>query len=771
MDRLGLTGRLARTAARRPWLTLVAWLVLVVGAVVAISGLGNVLTQEQEILVEIEAQRAQDLIDQAHRDAGADTAIQEYVLVMSETDGTFDDPALLGRVEQLAAELRTTEHVASVIAPTDGVPGLISEDGRVALIRVSLDTAEWAEAAERAEPLVAVTRSAGEAGDVDVVAIGTDSINLAFNELAEQTLQRGETLGAPIALVVLVLVFGAVVAAMLPLALAALSIVVALGMTVLVGQFTDLNFFIVNMITMIGLAVGIDYSLFVVQRFREERLTGRSVLDSVSVAGDTATRAVAFSGMTVVIALLGLMLMPDTVMRSLGAGAILAVLASVAAALTLLPALLALLGDRVNRLRVPFSHQATTDAHTFWWRITRMVTARPIVSALLAAGLLLAAAAPYLTIEIGSNSIASLPEDSDVRTGFETLNREFLGGVLTTPIVVSAADVSDPDITAATQSLVAALESDSSYGTVTVTPVPGGEILLIEATTLVDPSTSEGRGAITQLRDDRIPGAFADTDAEVLVGGDAAFMTDYVHVINSRTPEIFAFVLGLSFLLLLLAFRSIVVPLKAIVMNLLSVGAAYGLIVLVFQHGVGASLFGFQQTDVIESWIPLFLFTVLFGLSMDYHVFLLSRIKERYDHSRDNSESVAFGLAVTGSIITGAALIMVAVFGGFAAGDLVMFQQMGFGLGVAVILDATIVRSVLVPATMELLGDRNWYFPRWLEWLPEIHVEGMASPQPAPADATVESLSPQPAPADATAGSSSPSPASPRPLEESARGR
>ena len=731
MDNLGITGNLARLAARRPWPTVGVWLVLVVGAVVAAGGLGDVLTQEQEILVETEAQQAQDLIDRARTDSGTDTALVEFVLLISETDATFDDPALASTVATLATELRTTEHVASVVAPTDGAPGMISNDGKVALIRTTLDTDQWGEAADRAEPLVAAVDRADEAAGVRAVAVGTGSINIAFNELAESTLQRGETVGAPIALLILVLVFGAVVAAFVPLVLAALSIVIALGLAALVGQVTDLSFFIVNMITMIGLAVGIDYSLLVVQRFREERQVGRSIEDAVSVAGATATRAVAFSGVTVVIALLGLMLMPDSIMRSLGFGAILVVLVAVTAALTLLPALLALLGDRVNRLRVPFTHRDTDTAHIMWNRITRIVTARPVLSMMLAAGLLLAAASSYLTIEIGSNSIASLPEDSDARIGFETLNREFLGGVLTTPIVVSAPDVSGPDITAAADALAAALEGDEAYGSVTITPVPVDDLLLIEATTLVDPSTSEGRAAIARLRNDQIPAAFAGVEADVLVGGDAAFMTDYVDVITSRTPLIFTVVLSLSFLLLLLAFRSIVVPLKAIVMNLLSVAAAYGLIVLVFQHGIGGSLFGFQQTDVIESWIPLFLFAVLFGLSMDYHVFLLSRIKERYDRTGDNSESVAFGLSVTGSIITGAALIMVAVFAGFAAGDLVMFQQMGFGLGVAVILDATIVRSILVPATMELLGDRNWYFPRWLEWLPEVHVEGVAPPEAA----------------------------------------
>jgi RND superfamily putative drug exporter len=722
MDGLGFTGGLARLSARRPWTTLGIWVLIVGGATWATTGIGDVLTQEQDLLVETESEQAQTLIDEAREAAGVEVAMQEFVLVTSDRAAGVDDPDVQRATATLVDDLRAAEHVAGVVGPQEGAP--VSTDRTIGMIQVTLDTTDWAEAAAAAEPMLQVVEDADAGAVLDVTTVGTGSLNIEFNDLAEQTLRRGEAVALPIALVILVVVFGAVVAGLLPLLIAGLSIVLAMGLTVLVGQVTDLNFFIVNMITMIGLAVGIDYSLLVVQRFREERLAGRPVVDAVAVAGATATRAVSFSGVTVVIALLGLMIMPDTTMRSLGIGAILVVIASLLVALTLLPALLGLLGDRINRLRVPFTHRGTDDSHRFWTRITRSVTARPIVSVVLAAGLLLAAAAPFLTMDIGNNFIASLPEDSDSRIAFETLNEEFLGGVITTPIVVSADDVSDPAIASATEALVTTLEADEAYGTVTVTPTPRTDLLLLEATTLVDPSTAEGRDAITRLRDDQIPEAFADTDAEVLVAGDAAFMTDFVDVINSRTPLIFTFVLGLSFLLLLLAFRSIVVPLKAIVMNLLSVGAAYGLLVLVFQHGVGADLLGLQQTDVIESWVPLFLFAVLFGLSMDYHVFLLSRIKERYDVTGDNSGSVAFGLSVTGSIITGAALIMVAVFGGFAAGDLVMFQQMGFGLGVAVILDATIVRSVLVPAAMELLGDRNWYFPRWLEWLPEVHVEG-----------------------------------------------
>jgi RND superfamily putative drug exporter len=429
--------------------------------------------------------------------------------------------------------------------------------------------------------------------------------------------------------------------------------------------------------------------------------------------------------MTVVIALLGLLYMPDTVMRSLGIGAILAVVAAVAAALTLLPAVLRLLGDRVNRLRVPFVGGAVyhEGGGRFWHAVSAKVTARPVVSILLAGGMLLAAAAPLLTLETGQNGIDSLPDDSPSKHAFTLLNEEFDTGAISTWIVVDG-EPGDPQVAAAAETLQATLTADPAYGEVTVTPSPDGEILLVEAVTKLDPSTQEARAAVMDLRDAAIPAAFAGVAAEVSVTGDAAWTVDYVGVLNSRTPVIFVFVLGLSFLLLMAVFRSIVVPLKAIVMNLLSVGAAYGLLVLVFQHGVGASLFGFRPSDVIEAWIPLFLFAVLFGLSMDYHIFLLSRIKERYDVTGDNDESVAFGLGSTGAIITGAALIMVAVFGGFAMGDLAMFQQMGFGLAAAVILDATIVRSVLVPATMKLLGARNWYLPRWLEWMPEIHIEG-----------------------------------------------
>ena len=737
---LGLTGRLARTGALHPWRVLAAWVVLMALAIVPAGTIGDVLVQENGAGANIEAQTAQDLVARARTALGQEPVPTEYVLVMGEDGARVTDPGVQDLVADLAATLRTTDGVTAVVAPTDGAPGMVSQDGTVALVQAQMVSGD----PEDADSLVEAVQAADGATDgVRVVTVGEGSINAEFSRLADETLGRAELVGVPIALIVLILVFGAVVAALLPLGLGLVSILVATALAALVGRLTELDMFIANMITMIGLAVGIDYSLFIVQRYREERQAGRETVDAVVAAGATATRAVAFSGATVIIALLGLMIIPQTTMRSLGLGAILAVLATLLAALTLLPALLGLLGDRVNRLRVPGMHRDTDTRHVFWRRITRIVTARPVVSVVLAAGLLLGAAVPYLDIRIGSNFIEALPEDSDGRLGFELLSEKFQGGVVTAPIAIESDDVTSPAVTEATATLVAALEADPAYADVVAMPVPDEGLVVVQSNALLDPSTDQAQDAVRRLRDEIVPAAFDGTGATVYVGGDAAFVTDFVDLVNGRTPAVFAFVLTLSFLLLLVAFRSVVVPLKAIVMNLLSVGAAYGMIVLVFQHGVGAGVLGFQQTDVIEAWVPLFMFAVLFGLSMDYHVFLLSRIKEHYVATGDNAASVEHGLSVTGAIITGAALIMVAVFGGFAAGSLVMFQQMGFGLAVAVALDATIVRSVLVPSAMELLGDANWWFPSWLGWLPHLSVEGPPLPPAAPTVITLPEVTPQ----------------------------
>jgi RND superfamily putative drug exporter len=396
---------------------------------------------------------------------------------------------------------------------------------------------------------------------------------------------------------------------------------------------------------------------------------------------------------------------------------------------------LGLLGDRINWLKLPFvGDRVPSEGHGgIWDWITRAVTARPVISVVVTGAILVAAATPVLDINLGSVGISSLPEDSNSRHAFDVINREFSDGVLTADVVIDSEDSNDPAVQTAIAELTSALAGDRFFGAWDLEGSESGDVALLTVAMPGDFSSAESKAALERLRNEYIPAAFDGVEAKVFVGGATAETVDSVRTQRDYLPLVFTFVLGASFLLLLVLFRSIVVPLKAVVLNLLSVGAAYGILVLVFQDGVGAGLLGLREAPVIESWLPLFLFAILFGLSMDYHVFLLSRIKERYDETGNNAASVAHGLRSTAGIITGAALIMVVVFAGMASGELVVFQQVGFGLATAIVLDATIIRMVLVPASMELLGDRNWYLPGWLEWLPRISIEGGFEPAKAAA--------------------------------------
>jgi len=359
----------------------------------------------------------------------------------------------------------------------------------------------------------------------------------------------------------------------------------------------------------------------------------------------------------------------------------------------------------------------------------------PVIGVTVAVVALLAATIPYFGIRTGSAGVSTLPDSFQSKKGFMILAQEFHGAQVYPVNIVIDGPANSPQVQAAVEKLRATLKTDPIFGPSQFEANKAGDLGLLTVSMGSDPNAQVSIDAVSRLRSTYVKDAFAVTPTRVYVSGVTAFNKDFFDLTDRYTPIVFAFVLGLSFLLLMVVFRSIVVPAKAIVMNLLSVGTAYGLLVLVIQKGVGASLFGFQQVPSIEAWLPLFLFSVLFGLSMDYHVFLLSRIREHYDQTGDNTESVAFGLRSTGRLITGAALIMVAVFAGFARGEMVMFQQVGFGLGVAVLVDATIIRSVLVPASMKLLGRANWWLPPVLNWLPRIGIEGEAA-QPAPAYAT-----------------------------------
>ena len=585
-------------------------------------------------------------------------------------------------------------------------------------------------------PLTDLVQSENGQDGFQVAITGSLTADADFEKLSEEDLQKGELfIGLPAALIILLLVFGAVVAGLVPVLLGLLSIVIAVALTALVGQFFDVSFFVVNMISAMGLALGIDYSLFILSRYREERVRGLEKIEAIVASGATASRAVLFSGIAFVLAMFGMVLVPDTILRSLALGAILVGIVSVLAALTLLPAVLSLLGDRVNALKIPvIGRRAINSAGSesrFWSALVGAVMRRPLTSLVAATTLLLAFALPVLAIDTGFSGLSTLPDRFPSKQGFVALNRDFPGTGVDPARIVIQGDVSSAPVASAIGELKASLADEPAFGPATQEESEGGDVVLISVPVAGDADAPEATTAIRHLRSDLIPQAFGGLETTVLVGGTTAEDVDYFAIVGSWLPLVFAFVLGLSFILLTIAFRSIVIPAVAIALNLLSVGAAYGLLVLVFQKGFGNDIFGFQQVDTIEAWVPLFLFSVLFGLSMDYQVFLLSRIKERYSQTGDTAGSVAFGVGSTARLITGAALIIIAVFGGFAAGDLVMFQQMGFGVAVALLIDATIVRTVLVPASMKLLGDWNWYLPSWLSWIPEVHVEGHAADEPA----------------------------------------
>ena len=673
----------ARWSARRRFTVISIWVVLfLIGGLLTSRYLSGALTTQAEFTNNPDSKQARQVLEQ--RLSGPRRS-NEVVIVRSDSK-TVTDPEFKAYVRRLKVDLDalTPAVVQQAIDPYQAGNRLVSDDRHATLIPVTM-AGTLDDANANIDMLLERTLHAPRPDGFSVWVAGEATAAKDANTIAEQDLRKGETIGIMAAVVILIVVFGALAAAVVPVVLAITSIVVALGLVALLGLAFDLSFFVTNIITMIGLAVGIEYSLFI------------------------------------------------------GAGAIAVVLVAVAASLTLLPALLAVMGDRVNALRVPIlfrrRQQDLERTHGLWAQVARRVMARPATSLLVAGGILVVMALPLGGIRTGISGISTYPDGIQSKQAFTVLSRDFSGGLTSPALIVVDGEVRSPTVTAAISRLQAALTADRAFGPSTVQTNRAGDLALVSVPVNGDPSGEAATAAVRHLRAVVVPGAFDGVDARVLVGGETAGSIDFFDLTHWYTPFAIALVLSLSFLLLLVVFRSVVLPLLGVALNLLSVAAAYGLLVLVFQHGIGAGVFGFQQVDTIQAWLPLFLFSVLFGLSMDYQVFLLSRIQERYGQTGDNRDAVAFGLRTTGGIITGAAVIMVAVFAGFAAGQLVELQQTGFGLAVAVLLDATLVRSVLVPATMRLLGRRNWYLPSPLGWLPQLRIEGAAPvPTPVPAD-------------------------------------
>jgi uncharacterized membrane protein YdfJ with MMPL/SSD domain len=710
---MGMTERLARASSRHPWRTFAAWgFAIVVALVFALLFLPGNLTTTGHVTGNPESKQAEDLFGRFSYDKNT---VDELVVVRSPTN-TVSDPEFRSFLQKLDAQAKATGVVYRER------PLGVSKDRHAALIGIQRQ--------DDVDKLLSLVQREDGRDGFQVVMTGEGTLDHDFNDLSQHDLKSGELqVGLPAALVVLILVFGAVVAGLMPLVMAIVAIIVALGLCAPIAAIFSLSVFFVNMLTGMGLALGIDYSLFVVSRYREERGGGRDELAAISAAGATASRAVLFSGTVFVIALTGMLLVPSNVMKSLAIAAIAVGIVSVLAALTLLPALLGKLGDRVNGLRVPFFGRGTGESR-FWGAIVRRVMRRPVISLALFAALLIAAAAPAFGLTLGASGVSTLPDRLEAKKGYEALVRDFPQASSSPALIAVKGNVRSSRVRSAIARMRQEAANDPAFGRSDARF--SGDVAAIGINVAGDKTGSRALDAVRHLRSTVIPGAFRGTGAHVVVGGDTADNVDYIDAMNSWLPIVFAFVLGLSFVLLTVVFRSIVIAATSIVLNLLSVGAAYGLVVLVFLHGIGSGLLGFQRVDAIDAWVPLFLFSVLFGLSMDYQVFLLSRIKERYDSTGSTADAVTYGVSSTARLITGAALIIVAVFSGFAMGDLVMFQQMGFGVAVALLIDATIIRSVLLPAAMTLIGRWNWYLPSWLEWLPRIEVEAQRREEHVP---------------------------------------
>jgi RND superfamily putative drug exporter len=715
--RAGVTERLAGWCSAHPRRTLGTWALAIVFALAAVAFVMGELTTESHVSG-AESQRAESLIAESFP-PDPKRIVTDIIVIRSESY-RVDDRAFYEFVHRNHVAAKRTGVVINARSYFERRdPVLVSRDGHATIIPLYVKTHD------EIEPIVDLVARADADPNFAVSMTGDHTVERDFDELSQHDLKSGELqYGVPAALLVLLLVFGAVVAGLVPLLLAIVSIVVALGIVALLSQPFDLSLFILNMLTGMGLALGIDYSLFVISRYREERGRGREPGEAITAAGATASRAVLFSGTAFVIAMFGLLLVPASIMRSLALGAIVVGVVSVVAALTLLPALLGLLGDRVNALRIPVvgaSLERRNPEGRFWRAVIERVLRRPALSLTLAVALLVAAATPVFGMQIGQMGVSTMPDRFVAKRGFLALERDFPQAT-TDPVRIVVDGATGAKARAGVRRVAAALAADPRFGEAQVQQAEG--VVLLTAPIRGDADSNAAVAAVRELRADVVRPALAGTGAVPYVGGTSAENGEYFDAVTDPAPSVFAFVLGLTLVLLTVAFRSLVVAGTAIVLNLLSVGAAYGLLVLVFQHGVGAGVLGFQQVESIDAWIPLFLFAVLFGLSMDYQVFLLSRIKERYDEVGDTAQAVAFGVATTARIITGAALIIVAVFAGFAMGDYVGFQQMGFGVGIALLIDATVIRSIILPSAMRLLGRRTWYLPGWLQWLPRLQIEG-----------------------------------------------
>ncbi|MGI8773392.1 MAG: MMPL family transporter [Actinomycetota bacterium] len=709
--------RLARWSYRRRWTMLGLWVVALIGFPLLSSNFGGDYSQNFS-LPGADSQKAYDLLKDRFPEQAGETAD-----IVFQADRRVTDPAVVETMEGLFAELTTVEHVIGLDSPYAEGARQISEDGTIAFATLRFENLDGesvpVEVGQRILELA-------DAAENDAVTIEPGGMVIQFAEFEEPS--GAEGVGLLAAVFILLVTFGSVLAMGLPIMMALFGITIGLALVFLFANFLDVPDFAPQLTMMIGIGVGIDYALFIVTRYRQQLDHGLDPESATVVAIKTAGKAVLFAGTTVVISLLGMLLMGFAFVEGVAVGGAAAVAVTMLASVTLLPAVLGFVRHRIDKWKLPWFHR---ESHRFEdtvsYRWSRTIQRRPLPMAIIGLGLLVLLTLPVFSIRLGFADAGTGSVERSSRRAYDLLSQGF-GPGFNGPLLL-AAEIDGAQDLAAMERVGQALATTEGIVAATAPfPNQAGTAAVLTAFPATSPQDEATTALVTRVRDDVVPRALAGADVEINVGGFTSSIVDFSEANASRLPILIGVVLLLSFLLLVAVFRSLVVPIKAVIMNLLSIGAAYGVVVAIFQWGWGKGLLGVESTAPIEAWVPMMLFTILFGLSMDYEIFLLSRIREEYLRTGDNATAVANGLAHTARVISAAAAIMVALFLAFVFGfDERSIKLFGMGLAVAIFVDATIVRMVLVPATMELLGDRNWWLPRWLDRiLPNIHIEGEA---------------------------------------------
>ncbi|MFI2372635.1 MMPL family transporter [Streptomyces sp. NPDC018833] len=718
----GIAARAGGWSARHRWAAVGIWVLFVLLAMVAGSATGRVELKDSEQLSGETTQAAR-----ITEEAGVEEPAGESVLVQAR-DGSVraTDPAFRTAVDEVMKAVDGTREVTAVTSPYDS--GSISKDGRSALVRFNV-RGDPESASERIDPVLDAVAGVQERHqELRIEEIGSASMNKTFDEAFGDDFQRAEFSAVPVALGILLIAFGALVAALLPVLLAITAIMATMGLMGVVSHLMPMSETANSVMLLVGLAVGVDYCLFYLRREREERAAGRDGRTAILIAAATSGRAVVVSGVTVCVAMAGMLFTGIGEFESMGLASLIVVAVAMVGSVTVLPALLSLLGERVEKGRVPFLRRLKRDGQggggsRVWTKVLGGVLRRPLVSFLVAAGALVAVALPAVGMKTQNFTLDQEFGDSvPIVATYERVNEAFPGGADPAEVVVRADDIdSAPVRRALADFLEQAVSSGASHGPVEVVTHKRQNLAFVYVPLVGGSDQDRAEKSLELLRDKVRPATLGTVEGvEAPISGQVAGSKDFNDQLTGAVAPVFAFVVVFAFVLMLLSFRSLTIAATSIVLNLLSVGAAYGILTAVFQHGWGASLVGAEGVGAIIAWLPLFLFVILFGLSMDYHVFVVSRIREAKLQGRETREAITHGVVTTAGVVTSAAVIMVAVFAIFGTLSMQSMKQMGVGLAAAVLIDATIIRGVLLPAVMALLGERNWYFPRWLRRLPDL---------------------------------------------------